>query len=769
MSGPTPSPESHLSGVCAPWLARFALGAGFAAASTVVAAESDAWQRVVEQTMAETCAIRNLPLKRPVAVRSMSRFQGGYTEGIGSTVWEAEFADAWRDGWCALGVYCAPKGRTGTGQGGATSNQPGLYDVAENALYIDTAADARSTVAHEFVHALQHQNFPDMNALHLWYNRDLAAAGNTVIEGGAHVVGWSFSSQERVRLCLMTPEPGESRRPRWWDWEPNAFKAHEVFPHAFGPEIALANLLDEGTDGLDALLTDPPLSTLAVLEPAAAGPVDFIKLPVDALAGALSERNCEMGLRNTAGAVGIWGLLRQHGDADAARAEIPAFVTDWAGDRFVHYRCADEDDELAWLSRWRTTEAALEFATRIRKVAASMVEYGGVLGAEPAVVVRNQAVIVLTPGLEGLLDSVAEAETRTFSRYRGWIASGCFPQDTCYNPLNETESTSTGDPPAMCTESVRRGRSAPPPSGFVAWLERVRQARNEPAPLIAGAAELSEVAGRLAVFCTRNAARNTDQKTACRAAYGGVSYLLRLDAEPDWRLLTRCIDDTELRHWLEDAYFADSPRAFASSAVVPATYGPVLAAQAFDADPVAGLSGLLDAPPMSSLQVLRPDLSAAIELIGLPRAELAARGCHVDAADSEGVLGIWNLAMDSDVAVEEDNMPSYLLDWRGDRQAFLRCKDDDRSSSGRVWIGRWRSPEAAASFARTYRALAPAAFEETGLDASAEVHVEEGTVWIVPPALAELTPLLREETEFRSYADFRDWVADGCFPQSSCN
>ena len=732
--------------------------------SAVAAETEDAWQRVVEQTMAETCAIRGLPLKRPVDVRSMSRFQGGYTEGIGSTVWQAEYADAWRDGWCALGVYCAPRGKTGTVRGGTASNRPGLYDVVENALYIDTTADARSTVAHEFVHALQHQNFPDMNALHLWYNRDLSAAGNTVIEGGAHVVGWSFSSQERVRLCLMAPEPGKSRRPRWWDWAPDAIKAHEIFPHAFGPEIALANLLDEGTDGLDALLTDPPLSTLAVLKPAAAGPVEFIKLPMRALTAAVSAANCEVGLRNTAGAVGIWGLLRQHGSAVAAQDEIPDFVADWSGDRFVHYRCPGEhDDELAWLSRWRTPEAALEFAAQLRKVVDSMVEYGGVLGAEPAVVVRNRSVIALTPGFDGLLDAIAEAEIRTFSRYRDWIASGCFPQDACYDPLRGTTAASSGDMPSMCTES------APAPPGFVDWVARVRQVRSMPVPRITGATQLSDDAGQLAVFCSRNAVRNTDLKTACRAAYGGVSYLLRLDAEPDWRRLTRCVDLADLRAWLEDAYFADSPRAFASPTVVPATYGPVLAVTTVERDGRAGLSQLLAAPPMSSLQVLRPDLSTSVELIGLPRAALAAQGCSVDASESQGILGIWNLWMDYDVAPEEDTMPAYLLDWRGDRQAFVRCDNDEGPSSGWVWISRWSSPEAAASFATTYRALTPAAFEETGFASAADLHLEEGTVWIVPPELADLTSLLRDETEIRSYDDFGDWVADGCFPQSACN
>ena len=69
-----PSPDSHLSATRMQWLARLAFGACFAAGSAVAAEESDAWQRVVEQTMAETCAIRGLPLRKPVDVRAMAQF-----------------------------------------------------------------------------------------------------------------------------------------------------------------------------------------------------------------------------------------------------------------------------------------------------------------------------------------------------------------------------------------------------------------------------------------------------------------------------------------------------------------------------------------------------------------------------------------------------------------------------------------------------------------------------------------------------------------------
>ena len=733
---------------------------------TVATSASDPapWRDLVDRTITETCAIRQLPMKRPVEIRPMTTFEGGYTKGIGSTVWEEHYAQAWRDGWCAVGVYCDSKDRSGNGTKATTNRPRGLYDHSANVLYVDVEADDyEGTVAHEFTHALQHQNFPALNALHLWYNRDLAAAGNAVIEGGAHVVGWSFRLEQRTRLCMMTADGDGARQPRWWGWSADDFNAHEMFPHAFGPAISLEALLAGGTSGLDALLADPPLSTLAVLRPAQSGPVDFIRLAVDELDAALAERNCEVGLRNTVGAVGIWGLLRTHGGA--ADDGLPDFVDQWAGDRFVHLSCPnDHDDEIAWLTRWRTAQAAHEFARRFQAVAGRVVDYGGVLGAPPTALERDRSVIVATPGLAQVLERLAEPEVRTFSRYDDWIASGCFPQEACYDR--------DGDRDRPGPESVEEScpLKTAPPLAFSDWLSRVRRARGPSSRPIADAESLAEAAGRLGVFCATNAVGNSDLKNACRSSYASVGYLTRLDADPEWRLLPACLGGRDFRAWLESSYYADADRPFASTAIVPTTYGAARAAGALETSGTAGLRSLLDSPPLSTLAVLRPDLSGPVTFFRMPRAELAERGCRVGAADSQGVLGIWNLLMDYGEVPEEDALPVFLMDWRGDRQAFIRCGDDEDSPApGWVWISRWASPQAAETFANHYRAIAPAAAEETGFPAFARVAVDQDTVWIVAPSLNELAPVLKDHLEMGTYSGFRDWVADGCFPRADCN
>jgi len=732
------------------------------ASAAAPANEVDPWLDRVEQTLAETCAIRKLPIKRPVSIQPMKRFEGGYTKGIGSTVWETEYASAWRDGWCALGIYCAPKG-DGPATGDAADEPRGLYDHTANVLYVDPLGDeTQSIVAHELVHALQHQNFPALDALHLWYNRDLAAAGNTSLEGGAHVVGWAQSTRDRTRLCLMAPEDRATRRARWWNWNPEDFRAHEIFPHAFGPEAALEALLARGTAGLDALLDDPPLSTLALLRPSLRGPVDFIKLPHETLSQVVSDKNCVVGLTNTAGAVGIWGLLRLHGDATGS--DPPRFIDDWTGDRFVHLACPGEDnDELAWLTRWGTAEAASEFAARFRRIAPRITRHGGVLGTHPVATPRGRTVVVATPGLSDVLDPIMDSEVRSFSRYRDWIASGCFPQDVCYEPRARTAPAD-----GAMAESAACSVTTEPSTAFSDWFESLKRARDPSNPRVDDPNALAEAAGRLGVFCAVNTARNTDLKTACRAGYGGVSYLARLENDSDWRLLPHCLEGDEFRRWIRDTFYADADRSFASPAVVPSTHGPALAAAILRREGSPGLDALLASPPLSALRVLRPASDPLVEFIRMPRDELAARGCHVYASDSEGVLGIWNLLMDYGQVPEEDALPRFLLDWLGDRRAFIGCGDDP-PTQGWVWTSRWRTSEAAATFVDHYRALDSRATDEASIPTSAQVEEARGTVWLVPPELAGLASVLMDSAEVRSFTDFRDWVDGGCFPQSACN
>ena len=730
---------------------------GVAWAPSAAAQSTEAWRAAVARTISETCAVRGLSLDKPLSVLPMDEFQGGYTPGIGSVTWEDDHARTWREGWCALGVYCtqeptAPAG----GKSNGFARPAGLYDRDRNVLFVRDvqSVDSVGTVAHEAVHALQYQRFPDLNAIHLWRNRDLAAAANSVVEGDAHVIGWSFDATRRALLCSADPASAVKGRAEWWNWQPDGLSALEAFPHVFGLEPALKEMLARGNTAMDRMLHDPPLSTLAVLRPGpSTAAAEFIRL-----ADEFDVEDCTTGLRNTAGVVGIWGLLRLHGDAEAAGDALPAFLEAWRGDRFVHLACAgDQDDELAWLTRWRTPAAASEFAARLGAIAAAIPGYGGVLGSEPEPVVEGRTVVVVTAGLRDEVARIADSETKVLATFDDWIDSGCFPDQSCADADPQVEESINE---FLCADLED------PPGHLDAWLDRVRHARQAAGGAPPALTGILDEIGRLAAFCAVNGARNPDLLAACRATYSGARYIAQLDEDANYRLLPYCLAGRELRDWLQSTYYADHPRAFASQAAFASVYGVARAAEVLADAGAAGLRALVGNPPLSTLALLRPGAATDVAVVGLRQAEVGARGCEITASHARGALAIWNLLMDYELAPEEDALPPFLAGWRGDRQFHIRCAEGSRS--GWAWISHWRTAEAAATFAARYRELAPLAAADTELPVADPV-VEDRTVWIIPDALKQLEPTIKAGVEVRDFADFSSWVASGCFPQQVCN
>ena len=726
--------------------ARFC--AGLLSVGAIGAYAQPAWRADVDASIAAACAVRGLAAQAPLDVRPMVEFQGGYTAGVGNVVWEEDHAERWRAGWCALGAYCTARAGGDTAGKSPMQSPAGLFDVDQNVLYVrDVAsADAKRAVAHEATHALQYQNFPWLRSVHLWYNRDLAAAANAATEGDAHVVGTFFDDARRRYLCSMDPNHATANRIRSRGWQANALWAYEGFPHVFGPEPALEMWL-AGSTRIDDWLREPPLATLAVLRPERAQEVDFIDLGIELVRAELAGRECGAGLANTAGALGIWGLLLQHGNADAT--QWPAFIDHWRGDRFLHIACAgDANDEFAWVSRWRGAEAAGAFAARFRAIAAAAQAHGKVLGSTPTAFVRDATVVVATHGLHAAVARLADAPVRTFSRFGEWIASGCFPQDECYG--GEAVKPAAAPRRRLCAEPTAR------PSRFNAWLARIRDARTAAAAPQAELDAALAAAGQLAKFCAVNRNDNADWAQACRATYYGVRYQAHLHRDTNWRLLPYCASEAELRDWYRTTYYADAERRSSDEDIFYRVYGSAFAGRKLAEHGIEALAALATDPPLSTLAVFEPT-KKAVDFMRLPHAGLAALGCEIAAGSVQGVLSAWHQLLEDAASEEQPTPPAFLFDWRGDRQAFVRCAEHE----GWISVSRWDNEASA----RTFAASAASAADSFTLESAAGVH----TVWISPPALAAAKTALREDLEVRSYSTFAAWRADGCFPQTGCN
>ena len=616
----------------------------------------------------------------------------------------------------------------------------GLHDVSADTVFVRDLGAPKSigTIAHETVHALQSQNYPAIWATHPWDNRDLDSAVNTAIEGDAHLIGWWFRPSERIHLCVLEPHTASAAEARRWQWRPQAHSAHEDFGHVFGPALALGRWLEGGVTSMDDLLRNPPLSSRDVIKSDGPRPVDFIALPDGLLSPELKKRGCENGLTNTVGALGIWGMLALHDDADEETA--PALIDHWLGDRFLHVSCPGErDDELAWVTRWQSADSARRFTERYRAIAAAVLAHGGQLAAAPVPIRRERTVVVVTPGLRDNLDALFAADVRTFTDFDAWLASGCFPQTKC----NDTPKPAA--PPAAQINPGCGGEAAPA-RRLDRWLARVRRAQGRSPAMATQLGAVQAARHTLAPLCTAQASTgNEDFAQACNAAYWGTT---------NW-LQRHCAAEPPPATWTESPHPEpqdDRWQAFAHH------YGALLAEHRLAENGIDGLVALASAPPLSTLAVLlRTDVP--VDFIRMPSGPLAVPGCAVTSSHTSGALGLWLWLAETGAVADAPEPPAFLFDWRGDRMAHVRCGEDE----GSVWLTRWASEAAAARFASLVPSETPP--ERLAQRTAAGTHA----VWLSKAELVSAKRAIQEGTEIRTYATFGAWLADGCFGAVPCN
>jgi hypothetical protein len=321
----------------------------------------------------------------------------------------------------------------------------GLYSPSDDVLYVrgdlppayGDEADILQIVVHELVHALQARHFPDTLGLlrGLRHNDDVGAGITAAVEGDASLtmlgvptdvpLDRDLGSARRVRTIVMIdlehPTGLMARAPR-------LLQRGLLFPYAQGTVLAAEHYEAAGNAGLDALLRDPPLSSLRVYQPQDVVPVEFVGLPVAALTRAVAAEGCTPGHQNVTGVLGIRVLLEDH-VPDLSPVELEVALRSWSGDRFVHVRCPNRD-EVAWFTRWRNPIAARTFAALYARAAPSIAERAR-LSEPPRAWVRDRDVIVTSAGLGAHRALLETAEVRAYDSIGDWIADGCFPESPC--------------------------------------------------------------------------------------------------------------------------------------------------------------------------------------------------------------------------------------------------------------------------------------------------------------------------------------------------
>ena len=411
-----------------------------------------AWRRQAQD-------LRGLRFERAVEFRRVARQEiPEIVLELVETIQTPEYRRAYEAAYVALGVLPDGSDLPRAIAEFQESGVMGLYDPVGETMYVVTDVnqpeERNATVVHELIHALQHQRFPEFfrMRLGLQYNDDVVSALSAVLEGDAEFSMFgslsylrrTVSSAEKMRdlrlYDLKHPSAAEARSPLW-------VRASHYFPYAYGSPVAARFYETAGNEGLNDLLREPPFATLQLIAPELPGDVTFVRLPLAALEAALDGR-CRVGHHNVAGALTIQVLFQDHLKAQAEPA-LETFLHSWAGDRFTHLSCGDEW-ELAWMTRWKTREAASEFAAAIEEIAGPLGEHSRLSG-RPRAQVRRNDVLVLSEGLEEQRALLLESsEFRRYNSLASWIEDGCFGEGGCpesVGPISSGGSRGTSPPP----------------------------------------------------------------------------------------------------------------------------------------------------------------------------------------------------------------------------------------------------------------------------------------------------------------------------------
>jgi hypothetical protein len=385
--------------------------------------------------------VRELPFLEQVGSRWISR------EELRQIVKEelqaeyaAEYVESYRDAYAAMGLLPPGLDLLEVLLDLLQDQLVGLYSVNRGTLYVvkgAKAADDGSSemiAIHELVHALQHQHYPVTLQLlqRLRDNDDLEIAMASGVEGDASLTMLGSDPNGPLRrdmehaLWFQRELLDELQRPSRVPGVPRLLRVAQSFPYAYGTPAAAAIYRERGNPGLDAQLRDPPLASLRIRFPDEDHPIEFLRLPLEALRPTLADRGCEVRHSNVAGIVTIGVLLEAYGADDASET----LLREWSGDRFIHVTCPGAW-ELGWVSRWTTPVAAADFARRYRLLA-DEVGAASQLSGPPDVFHSDRTVVVLTPGLLDLATLFLEgSEHRAYNSFLGWLDDGCFPESSC--------------------------------------------------------------------------------------------------------------------------------------------------------------------------------------------------------------------------------------------------------------------------------------------------------------------------------------------------
>ena len=331
----------------------------------------------IHDTVRRASYASGLPVNHPLSMTLVDRSE--LFEILRENVEAAQQTESWttrQSGYRSMGFVSGDWQDAYTGIALLSRSATGLYVKDKKTLYLvreparsetgsfylDSFGDLghQVTLAHEVIHALQHQHYPEAFELReqLWQQQaDANIALQAAIEGDATL--WAAQS---IGLFGEARDPEEvlafSRDSQFEPLSdsPTLIRERMVFPYTYGYRFAY----HMGKKGLKS----PPASTEQVIHITDRKGSPFIAIDLSDFAEHLTSKGCRIVFHDTMGELMLSLWLRSF-DSHAAQQAWDG----WNGDRWIAVECS-HFREVAWLTSWDTDRDAGEFESAFRVIAA---------------------------------------------------------------------------------------------------------------------------------------------------------------------------------------------------------------------------------------------------------------------------------------------------------------------------------------------------------------------------------------------------------------
>ena len=245
------------------------------------------------------------------------------------------------------------------------------------------------TLAHEIVHALQHQHYPevfDFDAQTWLQQSDAIIALQAAIEGDANYwAARSLGFMGRARDPEEVLELSRDTKFSPLSEVPSLARERIEFPYIYGYRFAYS----EGKDSLNP----PPASAEQVIHIKDKGRTAFLAIDLSEV-GSMVERTtgCHVNFQDTMGELMLSLWLRSFASSTDKR-----IWEGWDGDRWLAVEC-EHSRELIWLMSWDTEQDAQEFEQALSVISGGW-QQRAKLRSSLLVERRGREIVVISEGL----------------------------------------------------------------------------------------------------------------------------------------------------------------------------------------------------------------------------------------------------------------------------------------------------------------------------------------------------------------------------------